>query len=569
VETGTSDNPTTTARAGSRRGRRKSALQWVRHTVQALVALYVLLIVIANTVDASWAANLHTICPFGGVANLYTYFTTGGYVAKIHSAVFVMLLALLIGLVFTGKSFCGWICPLGSVQEGVGGIGRRLWPRLYNRVPRGVERFLRYLKYAVLAWVLVQTGRTASLAFQDWDPYYNLFRIWTDEIAWSGYLVVALTLVLSLFVPRAFSRYACPLGAINGLFNSFSFLGIKRDAASCTSCGRCDKACPVNITVSTTSAVRNIECTRCLKCVEACPVNARTGGTLAVRTWFHGWGRSGSTNAGTKLRKPVRLSVFAAIAVAAFALPILITNVSGDFHITKERSYRSAADIKGSTSLEDILQNFDVTKQELYNGLGLPEGISTSTKLKDLATATAAPGSDQGTVDPETVRELVGLLGLSLADVIGRSGVLAERTAEIQLNAGLPDTATLNDLLRLGTPGVGLYLITGTRPDQESSSTGTTAPATGGTTTETNNAAVVTTETAQPPTSEDTTMSSTQAIKGSTTLGQVEDMTGDFQAFLTKFGIPTDEPSGTTLSDLASRYGFEITAVREYLAAQN
>ena len=56
--------------------------------------------------------NLHTICPLGGVVNLYTYAADGGYVAKLHSAVFVMLLALLIGLVLTGKSFCGWICPL-------------------------------------------------------------------------------------------------------------------------------------------------------------------------------------------------------------------------------------------------------------------------------------------------------------------------------------------------------------------------------------------------------------------------------------------------------------------------
>ena len=112
-----------------KRARRPRPLQWFRYGVQALVAIYVLAIVIANTVGESWAANLHTICPFGGVANLYTYLSDGGYVAKLHSAVFVMLLALVIGLVLTGKSFCGWLCPLGSVQQALGWIGQRLWPR--------------------------------------------------------------------------------------------------------------------------------------------------------------------------------------------------------------------------------------------------------------------------------------------------------------------------------------------------------------------------------------------------------------------------------------------------------
>ena len=157
------------------------ALQWARYAVQAAVALFVLMIAIASTTGESWAANLHTICPFGGVVNLYTYFSDGGYVAKLHSAVFIMLIALLVGLVLTGKSFCGWVCPLGSVQQGLGWVGARLWPRAYNRVPRWLERVLQLLKWAVLIWVLVQTARSAKLVFQEWDPYYNLYHIWTDE----------------------------------------------------------------------------------------------------------------------------------------------------------------------------------------------------------------------------------------------------------------------------------------------------------------------------------------------------------------------------------------------------
>ena len=324
------------------------ALQWVRYSVQTLVAAYVLLVVIANTVGERWAANLHTICPLGGVVNLYTYFSDGGYVAKLHSAVFIMLLALLVGLVLTGKSFCGWICPLGSVQQGLGWVGQRLWPRAYNKVPRWLERILQYLKWAVLIWVLVQTARSARLVFQDWDPYYNLYHIWTDEIALSGYIVTGVTLLLSLFIPRPFSRYACPLGAFNGIFNSFSFIGIKRDDKSCTDCGRCSKVCPVNIDLCATSTIRSIECTRCLKCVDVCPQNSKTSDTLRLHTWFSGLARSRrgdalspadstTPDAAAAAPRTRRLSVptwaFAAIAVAAFALPILITVLTDNFQI--------------------------------------------------------------------------------------------------------------------------------------------------------------------------------------------------------------------------------------------
>ena len=325
-------------------------IQWVRYAVQTIIAGYVLVLVLANSVGQSWAANQHTVCPFGGVVNLYTYFSDGGYVAKLHSAVFIMLIALLIGLVLTGKSFCGWICPLGSIQQGLGWIGQHLWPRAYNKVPRWLERILQYLKWAVLAWVLVQTARSTTLVFQDWDPYYNLYRIWTDEVAISGYVVTGLTVLLALFIPRPFSRYACPLGAFNGIFNSFSFISIKRDAQTCNDCGRCSKVCPVNIDLCASTTIRNIECTRCLKCIDVCPQNSRASDTLKLHTWFSGLKNPGRRTAAVepaapeeaapmspRKRRSVSTWVFAVVAVAAFVLPILITSLSGDFQITGGR----------------------------------------------------------------------------------------------------------------------------------------------------------------------------------------------------------------------------------------
>ena len=523
VDTGLAAADSSAVRTKARRS--TSRLRWLRLSVQIVVALFALAISVGHTLAWTWAASLHTICPFGGVANLYTYFTTGGYVAKLHSAVFVMLLALVLGLVLTGKSFCGWICPLGTVQELVGKVGRRLWPRLYNRVPRRVERVLQYGKYVMLIWILVQTARSARLFFESFDPYYNLYTIWSDQIAWIGYLVVGATLVASLFIERPFSRYACPLGAVNGLFNSFSLTQIKRDSASCTDCGRCDRACPVKIKVSETSAVRSIECTRCLECVEACPVNAKTHKTLKLRTIFP-WTRVG--------RKAIPSKLFASIAVLAFAVPIGLTIGTGDFVITTTHAYSSPADIKGSSPLSDIVENFAVSKEALYNGLGIPTSVGAATQIKDLPSKMGLPEGEE-TLSPTTFRTIITYLDAPLSSFVLEGGADSATVSMVAAAAGLTEASTVRELMEKGAPGSVLLALTATAEPVD-----VTTPATTGADT-------------------------TEDIKGSTTLDQLKALVTDYPAFLAELGIDASEPGDATLKDLRTTYGFELDDVRAYI----
>jgi polyferredoxin len=551
----------------ARSGIKNRSYQGIRIVVQVVIAAYVLLISIGQSLAWTWTGNIHTLCPFGGVANLYTYFSTGNYVSKLHSAVFVMLIALVIGLLLTGKSFCGWICPLGTVEELLGKLGRRLWPRIYDKVPRSVERVLQLLKYVLLVWILVQTARTGKLFFEPYDPYYNLFNIWTDTIAWTGYLVVGLTVVASLFIERPFCRYACPLGGLNGFFNSFSLLQIKRDSSTCIDCGRCDKACPVHVRVSQHSAVRNVECMRCLKCVEACPVNAKTNATLKLRTVFE---------KAPLIRRPVSSPVFMSIAILAFAIPIILAMTTGNFLITVKHVYNSPADIKGSSPLQDVITNFDISQQALYNAFGIPEGVAPSTLLKSVQPAMGLPEKAE-IVSPESIRTVITYMNDTLATFVEKAGADATRVAEVAAKAGLTDSSTLRQLMEKGEPGAVAYALVGQwAKDLMTPSGGTTSTSgsTGATTTTGAPAGSSTTKgtgggQGSSTTGTGGTDTSTTApdIKGTNTLGDMKVKVKDFDAFLLFFKIPATEPMTITLKDLGAKYGFEVTAIRDYVAS--
>ena len=218
--------------------------------------------------------SLHSICPFGGVESIYQFFAQGNLVRQVHNSA-VVLMFIVIGLsILFGAVFCGWICPLGTVQELFGKIGRKILGKRYNNlIPHRLDRVLRYLRYVFMALVLYATAVAAELVFQGYDPYYALVHMFSSGVAVAAYVILAIVLALSLIMERPFCKYACPYGAFIGLFNLIRIFRIYRTEETCIMCGLCDKSCPMNIKVSEKTAVRNHQCITCMKCTSemACP----------------------------------------------------------------------------------------------------------------------------------------------------------------------------------------------------------------------------------------------------------------------------------------------------------
>jgi polyferredoxin len=267
----------TTAATAPSRARKWLWTRILRYTVQTVFVGVILNSAIRHHVaggEASPIPSLDALCPFGGIETAYRYAVQGQFVPKTALSNLFLLGGLLLGILFAGGSFCGWICPFGAIGDLLTGIRRRLKiPTV--KVPLKVDHVLTYGRYVVLALIVYFTITTATLWFLNVDPYHGLFGLgYIFEFDWAAhgttYVVTAVIVLGSIFIPRFWCRYLCPLGGVISILQRVSLLKIERRPNVCIDCGRCAKACPMRLPVD--KAIRtSTSCIGCLECVDSCP----------------------------------------------------------------------------------------------------------------------------------------------------------------------------------------------------------------------------------------------------------------------------------------------------------
>ncbi len=294
---------------------------WLRRSVQAAcLALFFYLFWLARFEDNAspnrWLRLFFELDPLVALA-------TSIAARAVIAGALVSLITVVATLLF-GRVFCGWVCPLGTIQHAASWLGqvmRRGRPKAQDYAPAQKAKYYLLVGLLVMAalgahWIgvfdpisllyrltatvlypgvqyAIEEGATAvyqgdphvgSLHLTSvTEPVYgftsdHLFM--TDQQAFWGSTFIgilsAVILLLNLYRRRFWCRYVCPLGALLGTLARRQVLRLTNDPDACKQCGRCATVCPAGATPETPNQWRAAECFGCWNCVPSCKFNALT-----------------------------------------------------------------------------------------------------------------------------------------------------------------------------------------------------------------------------------------------------------------------------------------------------
>ncbi len=208
-----------------------------------------------------------------------------GSISPVHPAAVVILLTAITLSLLLRRSFCSWICPIGTIQELLWKRGFALFKRNI-RLPQWLDIILRSPKYLLLAFfiyfifLLMPYEQVIGFIESDYNKIADVRLLdFFLHLSALPLFFIAFLLILSLPLRNPFCRYLCPYGALLGLFALFSPTKVTRDNATCIACGVCSQLCPSYIPVMDKTRIHSPECIGCWRCISYC----RAEGALAMK----------------------------------------------------------------------------------------------------------------------------------------------------------------------------------------------------------------------------------------------------------------------------------------------
>ncbi len=269
--------------------------------------------------------------PIAGLMNFKVFIVTG-HVPAIHPAAMFLFMAFLAMSLLAKKSFCSWLCPVGTFSEVLAGIGKKIFGRNLS-LPRWADLPLRGLKYLLLGFFVLIIGSMSAAAIAEFmhTPYgliadvkmLNFFR----EMSQTAAIVIAALVILSILVENFWCRYLCPYGALMGLASLLSPLKIRRNPQACIDCAKCARACPAALPVDKLVKIISVECTACMACIASCPADGALRFSLAPSR----------AAAQPRFRQPVTPLALAAIIAFIFLGTVLVARATNHWQTNVPR----------------------------------------------------------------------------------------------------------------------------------------------------------------------------------------------------------------------------------------
>ncbi|MCD6097365.1 4Fe-4S binding protein [bacterium] len=214
-------------------------------------------------------AAVHSICPFSLVnlllINISTRFEAGVF---FPTGVTIGATAVLSSLVIP-RFFCGWICPIGTVERLLFAAGKKLG--ISCRLPGNFSYVYFFAPLLVLLTVSFLSIKSGVICCQSICPlFYHTKLLGTVSI-----VLLVLFVAGSLVIERFFCKFVCPFGVILGVFGLFSIFTLRSTCfdkpcleQNCTLAS----VCPGEIDLYRANVIRSVNCYGCLKCTRGCPL---------------------------------------------------------------------------------------------------------------------------------------------------------------------------------------------------------------------------------------------------------------------------------------------------------
>jgi polyferredoxin len=224
-----------------------------------------------------------------------------------------------------GRFMCGWICPVGFLQDVITGVKGRV-----DSVTERTHVYWIRLKYVLVGFTFLISGTLAASLYyygtttgagvdykaslgpfasglfvaitpdgtlfgtlpmylaQAWrffstaqlsDLTFSLLTTSLQSVSpitWVNILILIGFVYAAWRIPRFWCRYVCPVGAIMAVTQRNSMLGMHRDPVKCANCKECETACPMQVPILDLDFKKfnHSECILCMACIDACPAGA-------------------------------------------------------------------------------------------------------------------------------------------------------------------------------------------------------------------------------------------------------------------------------------------------------